>query len=367
MEKLKVSIKGGSYLPNIGGVSIHISRLAEALLSDKMLGTVYSSSKMNNYVESRFIVKDVSYSKLRYGIFQSILWFILYGIKDKSKIVHINAHPVWESPTLLFLLFTKKKIVFTIHDQMMLNDPTEYPKILLKLFKLLVNNKKIHWIAVNQTIKNQMMKLNPKCNNISVINAYIPARNDDTPLNHEIEIFIKSKTKIISIYAHSIRQYQDKDLYGIDLALKAVAIAKEYFPDIGLIIIVPIEIKKDQLIAFNKIIIESNIINNVLIYNSAVNNPINLWRRSDILLRPTLTDGDSLVVREALDQGTCVIASDIVNRPHGVILFKSEDVADLSIKIIQQLSNSTNNEKKVNNDCRNNYELIKEIYYSFSF
>src|ERR1035441_8925037 len=94
MEKIKVSIKGGAYLPNIGGVSIHISRLAEALLSDKMLGTVYSSTKMNNYVESRFIVKDASYSKLRYGTFQSILWFILYGIKDKSKIVHINGHQI---------------------------------------------------------------------------------------------------------------------------------------------------------------------------------------------------------------------------------------------------------------------------------
>jgi glycogen synthase len=40
----------------------------------------------------------------------------------------------------------------------------------------------------------------------------------------------------------------------------------------------------------------------------------------DVLLRPTLTDGDSLIVREALAKGIRVIGSNVVPRPHGVEL-----------------------------------------------
>lgn len=42
--------------------------------------------------------------------------------------------------------------------------------------------------------------------------------------------------------------------------------------------------------------------------------------RHDVLLRPSLTDGDSLLVREALHAGLRVVASDVVPRPAGVEL-----------------------------------------------
>ncbi len=74
---------------------------------------------------------------------------------------------------------------------------------------------------------------------------------------------------------------------------------------------------------------------NVLLFLKPLNNPTLLWRKSDIVLRPTLTDGDSLVVREAINEGTYVIASDVTERPEDVILFKSENIDDLSNKIIR--------------------------------
>jgi glycogen(starch) synthase len=49
----------------------------------------------------------------------------------------------------------------------------------------------------------------------------------------------------------------------------------------------------------------------------------------DLFVRPTLVDGDSITVREALTTGKLVVASDAVRRPAGVILFRSKNVDDL--------------------------------------
>jgi glycosyltransferase involved in cell wall biosynthesis len=360
--KNKVSIKG-AFLPNVGGISIHISRLAERLANENQLECVYNTSVTSKNSEVRFKVKNSAYPFLRYGIFQSILWFFMHGIKDKARIIHMHDNPIWELPTIIMLLILKKKLVYTIHDQMMLGDVNYYPKLLSTLFKKLINNKNIRWIAVNHTIKAQIENISLKCINIPVIPAYIPSISDDNPLNPEIENFIKSKSKIVSIYANYLRKLNNKDLYGIDLALKAIAKAKKHISDIGLVISIPNAplINSDQVKSYNQIIHDLKLSDNVLMYFKPVNNPISLWRRCDIVLRPTLTDGDSLVIREALSQGTFVIASDVVKRPDEVILFKSENIDELSTKIIETLFKNRSNSFKTDTD---NYLLIKEIYAS---
>ncbi len=48
--------------------------------------------------------------------------------------------------------------------------------------------------------------------------------------------------------------------------------------------------------------------------------------RASVFVRPTLTDGDSVALREALALGKRVVASDAVPRPAGCLLFRSGDV-----------------------------------------
>ena len=54
---------------------------------------------------------------------------------------------------------------------------------------------------------------------------------------------------------------------------------------------------------------------------------------STIFLRPTLADGDSLSVREALGLGIDVVASDASPRPPGTAVFRSGDAAHLAARI----------------------------------
>lgn len=54
-----------------------------------------------------------------------------------------------------------------------------------------------------------------------------------------------------------------------------------------------------------------------------------LLSRVSCFVRPTLTDGDSIAVREALAFGLPVVASDAVARPDGCVLFKTGSVQEL--------------------------------------
>jgi glycosyltransferase involved in cell wall biosynthesis len=57
-------------------------------------------------------------------------------------------------------------------------------------------------------------------------------------------------------------------------------------------------------------------------------------RYSDLYLRCTDRDGDSMAVREALSLGTPVVASDCAARPPGVETFGTNDAADLARAIL---------------------------------
>ena len=84
---------------------------------------------------------------------------------------------------------------------------------------------------------------------------------------------------------------------------------------------------------------------------------------SDIVLRPTNTDGDALTVREALFLGKKVLASDIVERPEGTILFKTRDIDDLEKRL-----SSIINERKLKpgkdyiQTSDNDIKSLKEFY-----
>jgi glycosyltransferase involved in cell wall biosynthesis len=65
-------------------------------------------------------------------------------------------------------------------------------------------------------------------------------------------------------------------------------------------------------------------------------------RRSDLMLRTTLYDGDAISVREALQVGTPVIATDNAMRPSGVTLVPKSDLPALVRAIEMQLARPKN-------------------------
>jgi glycosyltransferase involved in cell wall biosynthesis len=60
---------------------------------------------------------------------------------------------------------------------------------------------------------------------------------------------------------------------------------------------------------------------------------VSAMKRSNVFLRSTLVDGDSISVREALFLGVPVVVSDTPFRPEGVILFRKGDAQDMADKL----------------------------------
>jgi glycosyltransferase involved in cell wall biosynthesis len=86
---------------------------------------------------------------------------------------------------------------------------------------------------------------------------------------------------------------------------------------------------------------------------------------SDLFIRPTISDGSSVALLEAMWFETKAIASDSVPRPEGVTIFKDRDVDDMTkkIRLIIEQGFPTKEErlKKIKNK-KFESKLLKEIY-----
>lgn len=214
-----------------------------------------------------------------------------------------------------------------------------HPWYIKPFLKLLFKEENILWIAVSENIKNQLIFKGVKPKLISIIPAFISIENSAIPLESEIIEFRKSKSTLFTVYAVSTSTNNNTDLYGIDLALSLIYKLSLKYSDIGLVVCIPGNKIDEIMTNYKKFIFENNIENNVHWVVSNVENIRELWRITDIFLRPTCTDGDSLCIREALEEKTIVLASDVVSRPEGIVCIKYRDIIDFEKKSIYILEN----------------------------
>ena len=85
-----------------------------------------------------------------------------------------------------------------------------------------------------------------------------------------------------------------------------------------------------------------------------------LWSISDIYIRPTMNDGDSISVREAIQMNLKVVASDVAKRPNGVVIYQKGNISDFLSKVL----NNIQKKKKVNSNTNEfeNYNKILKLY-----
>jgi glycosyltransferase involved in cell wall biosynthesis len=91
---------------------------------------------------------------------------------------------------------------------------------------------------------------------------------------------------------------------------------------------------------------------------------LNLMSRSDLFVRPTFEDGDSISVREALSLGVPVVASNVGTRPAEVRLFEPGNVDELVWHIENVLKTETG-ETRTAPPCSTAEQLLG-IYSSLS-
>ena len=309
----------GTMPPPIGGVSIHIERF------------LYFSKEYQSEVAIN--VYDIKKQRL-YGVNSEKKGIgVLFSAFLNAKIIHIHISNNLKVLIALIAKLLNKRVVYTHHNSR-IDSEFWFNKInYLSDRVILVNDKEI-----------DTTKLNLK--KIRHIPAFLPPYQfKELPniFNNKIE---KAKF-VISTNCFQYTKLNNKDLYGFDLIVSAYAeLVKEKKVEESLLVLVD---PSGTTIEYVEALLKEHpcLNSSNTLYISEPIDFSNLIKKSDVTIRATRSDGDSLSVRESLYFGTPVIASDVTYRPKGTELFENENILELKraiLKIYNQTEPTSLNE-----------------------
>lgn len=179
-------------------------------------------------------------------------------------------------------------------------------------------------------------------------------------LSKRIEEEKNRNATVICANASALDSFEGKDLYGLDSCINlADKLRNQSKPFFFIFNVTSLHIGRERYESAKQRIAALHLEDHLLLMNESISF-VKLMEVADIVLRPTLTDGDSLSVREALYLDKTVIASDVVSRPNGVVLYKTEDAEDLFLKVLPYIVNLPQNKQMIN--AIHNHENAFEFY-----
>lgn len=343
MERKQHILLIGPFPPPAGGISVHLQRLHKIL----------SNSFPVDVIDDSPVHKD--------GIFniRSLNPFVYLNKIAKADLVFIHSgNKFFKKLHILFAKIAGKKIIITLHGYgPKRNQP--FKKSDEFFFNLA---HKI--IVVNETIPDRVTL--PKEKTI-LKHAFLPPTLENEPaLAKDISEWVfaakqEGKT-ILCANASRLDTHLGQDLYGLDLCIELVNRLKRRGLLVSMVFTVSnISVNKEKFEEAKTLIQTLGIENEFLLINGVI--PfVRLIEISDIVLRPTNTDGDALTIREAIYFGKPTIVSDVVKRPNEAILFKNRDIDDFEFKLSKLLLNPNIERNKVESKENTNESL--SLFYS---
>jgi len=326
-----------------GGVGVHILRLSEILKSQYKIRFIDESPIIKPGIFNVRSKKIFTYMKL---VFNSDVIHIHSGIL-LLRVFHI----------IISKLLLRKRTIVTIHS---LSNRSG--------FNIWINAGLLRFvdkvITVNPGIR-QVLNLQ----NALVKPAFIPPDILSEPeLPEFVKIWVenqkKNNRKIICANAFRIDKHEGVDLYGIDMCLHSMrALVNDSNIPVSLIFVVASLAKcGDTFKMYQQLISDWGLNDYVMLVNTELSF-VKLIECSDIVVRPTNTDGDALTIREALYLNKPVIASDVVQRPDGTVIFATRNNEAFTKAIISTLS--SNESQCKDEDSTTQYvEFYKSLYAS---
>lgn len=326
----------GPLPPPSGGASLHISRMAKLIENEFDIELIDESRTIK---KDQFSIRSLNLLVYLKKVLKSDLIYIHSGV-NILRYFH-----------LVVGCLTLKKMILTLHS---------YPKrkkSLLRFMDEFFFKKADVIFVVNSEI---LLRLSLPPEKYVIRSAFIPPKMDTEPnLPNELIDWIDDRKnkgkKIICANAWQLRIFNNQDLYGLDICIEVTRQLIEIGAEISFVFIVSsLEENRNMFLDYQQIIENSGIKENFLLFNESISF-VRLIEHSDIVLRPTNTDGDALTVREALFLGKSVIASDAVKRPAGTVTFKSRDEADLNRKISEMISAGNEKELRQTKESEEDY------------
>ena len=184
-------------------------------------------------------------------------------------------------------------------------------------------------IAVNEEIMGFFRKLRVSSTRARVISPYSFVTDDDSSsLPGPVADFLTAHHPVF------ISAGQLEPEYDLGLQIDAMAKLREKFPQAGLLLLGSGSLEKE----LRARIADRHCVEQVLLAGDVPHAAtVEAICRSRIMLRTTWYDGDAISVREAIQVGTPVIATDNAMRPAGIRLIGKSDLGALVQAIEQEL------------------------------
>jgi glycogen(starch) synthase len=146
--------------------------------------------------------------------------------------------------------------------------------------------------------------------------------------------------------------------YGFDLLVAALARLSRLYPSFGCLVMG----SGEQRTEAGKRIREAGLEESILLLGDVHHDAcLALMSVCDVFLRPTLADGDSISVREALALGVPVVASRVGARPAGAILFRPGDVEEMLAAVELALAVKRSNPPRAAGSMDRLMEIYRQV------
>jgi glycogen synthase len=305
----------GPYPPPFGGISAHVERVARTILEHGL-----SVRVVNHFGGGRGdpLVADV----LRRNPWR--YWRVL-RIAD-ARIVHYH-HSRFSTllAASLALRRSSAATVATVHGREL--EPFLGSRIpgVARLTRRALRGFDV-LIAVSVEVERSLQSIGPP---VEVIPAYLPVRDQDARLSPGADAFLRGGTNLLmAVYRMSV-DARGRTTYGLETAIAAFAALSPGRPDLRLAIFLASAPGRrrdtERLRQLIDGVRDDDVRRRVgVFYGEPLAAALPL---AAVYLRPTLTDGDAVSIREAIAAGVPVVASDVVRRPPGVLTVGPETLA----------------------------------------
>jgi glycogen synthase len=309
-------VLAGFYPPPAGGESIHLRalslRLRDAGMLKRIVNLRRAAPQSPDYINGAGPVRTFA-----------VLMRLLSG--QTLLHLHTNGHS-WKSWTMVACAASALRIrgvpgVLTLHSGMspgFLADINAVGKRAVR--RTLASFAQI--VCVNEEIRRALARLGVSSHRITVVPAFLGAKSGT--LDDEHERTLAGRRPLVSVVAGAGPEY------GLPMLIEALPRLRFHHPGIGCMIL-----GHDGSEGPLDLVRRLDLSETVRFLGQLPHDQcLALIARSDLLVRPSLADGDALSVREALSMGVPVVASNVGSRPPTATLFRTSDTTDLVEKVL---------------------------------
>lgn len=344
IEKKKIAILG-PVPPPLGGISVHIARITKKFLRQNNCVKNFDSTRRKFFV-----------------IYLYKFWFFL--VSFRPHLVYYHTPYTWYAAGDWLLLLLGKvlmryKVVVVEHDCRYLYDKSVFYK---KIFRFFMRHVDQHILIGSLTYASYRDNAILMQGKYTIEGAFLPPDYSEenkiiATYPDDLHVFIHNHSPVIVANAHQLVLLEGgNDLYGIDSCIAMLKVIKKDYPGVGLIVVLAQIGNQAYYEYIQNTIIHAGLADSI--YFLCGNKQLwPLLKLANVFVRPTLSDGASVSVQEALCFDTSVVASDVCIRPEGTTLFKTGDQEDFICVVRKHLKRIGHRERNERHD-----NLFKNFY-----